>query len=243
MTVKYHVSPDTGRPNICRAEKNCPVGGKHYANKDDARAGYEREMAKNTVVAPVSKNAYVSPFKPRQQVQGVTVWPYRELVEEAGGLGKLEKAYPGVKFSADANGMMALEGPAKKVEAYINEPGGRKADIRNSLKNLTPVTASKETPAVQEDPQDLPVSSGLILEDTDEWAEEELVEEENPTLTFDEEIDIDDDFSDIKCDDCKHPLSECTCGECEYCGVLEDEDHEDYCPLYKPKPAAYSWER
>lgn len=49
MSVRYHISPTTGRPNICRAEKECPIGGAHYDNKVDARAGYEASQAAATI--------------------------------------------------------------------------------------------------------------------------------------------------------------------------------------------------
>lgn len=49
MAVKYHISPETGHPNLCKAQEgNCPVtketGGSHYATKDEARIGYESSM-------------------------------------------------------------------------------------------------------------------------------------------------------------------------------------------------------
>lgn len=45
---KYHISPDTGRPNICRAIDKCPIGGEHYDSKDEARSGYEAQQSGNT---------------------------------------------------------------------------------------------------------------------------------------------------------------------------------------------------
>lgn len=42
----YHVNPQTGNPNICRAKKKCPYGGpaSHYPTKEEARAAFESEM-------------------------------------------------------------------------------------------------------------------------------------------------------------------------------------------------------
>lgn len=249
MAVKYHVSPDTGRPNICRAEKNdCPVGGTHYASKDDARAGYEKEMASTTLAPTVSKNAYESPFKPRQVVKGSTVWNYKSLVEEGGGRRKFEAAHPDLAFTEGPDGELVVEGPAKKVEAYIQEPGGRKADINKSLRGLQPVEVKKDL-ATKQAPSVKPVLAEElpVLSPEDEWAEEELTLDAEPNVAFEEVeiIDIDDDFSDIKCDECKNSLDSCTCGECKFCGANEAEDEEHYedCVLYKPKPVAYSWER
>lgn len=56
--TKYHVSPSTGRPNICRATKRpCPIGGQneHYSSKDEARAAYETQQSGNTVAVPMKK--------------------------------------------------------------------------------------------------------------------------------------------------------------------------------------------
>lgn len=75
--TRYHINPETGRPNICRATKGpCKyaVNGEeppHYRSKDEARAGYERDMAQNTLVStskrgkskPPSQDAVGSPGK------------------------------------------------------------------------------------------------------------------------------------------------------------------------------------
>ena len=48
MPNRYHISPKTGNPNICRAKtvENCPFGNdsEHYDSKQDARDAYERTM-------------------------------------------------------------------------------------------------------------------------------------------------------------------------------------------------------
>lgn len=44
--TKYHISPESGRPNICRAEKqDCPVGGSHFDNKVEAKAYAENKLS------------------------------------------------------------------------------------------------------------------------------------------------------------------------------------------------------
>lgn len=50
---KYHINPETGRPNKCTASKrSCPFGGheNHYDNKDSARKAYELKMEKNSII-------------------------------------------------------------------------------------------------------------------------------------------------------------------------------------------------
>ncbi len=44
MATKYHINPDSGKPNICKAQEgNCPYGGedRHYATREEARGAYE----------------------------------------------------------------------------------------------------------------------------------------------------------------------------------------------------------
>lgn len=47
--AKYHINPETGRVNICRADdskaKGCPFGGAdaHYTTKEGARVAYEKQ--------------------------------------------------------------------------------------------------------------------------------------------------------------------------------------------------------
>lgn len=44
--MKYHISPKTGFPNICRAtDRPCPIGGQdeHYSTKDEARQAFEKK--------------------------------------------------------------------------------------------------------------------------------------------------------------------------------------------------------
>ncbi len=38
MSNGYHISPETGRANVCRATKrDCPVGGEHFATREEAQ--------------------------------------------------------------------------------------------------------------------------------------------------------------------------------------------------------------
>lgn len=54
---KYHISPDSGLANICRATiQNCPVGGEHFDNKESAKEFIEKELAhKYGTTASISK--------------------------------------------------------------------------------------------------------------------------------------------------------------------------------------------
>lgn len=52
MTVRYHISPKTGNPNICRAKsaESCPISKndegvvEHFDSKEKARESYEKHM-------------------------------------------------------------------------------------------------------------------------------------------------------------------------------------------------------
>lgn len=45
MATKYHINPETGRANICRAEYNCKFGNvKHYDSKEGALKGVELQL-------------------------------------------------------------------------------------------------------------------------------------------------------------------------------------------------------
>lgn len=59
METRYHINPETGKPNICRAtgKRGCKYKGsdgrepEHYATKEEAQAGYEREMRGSTLIS------------------------------------------------------------------------------------------------------------------------------------------------------------------------------------------------
>ena len=47
-TKSYHINPETGNPNLCRAEKGkCPFGSpeEHFPTKGEALLAYENRMA------------------------------------------------------------------------------------------------------------------------------------------------------------------------------------------------------
>lgn len=58
--AKYHLSPTTGRPNKCYAEKRaCPIGSsdEHYGSKEEAREAFERKMSADAVPEAAKKTA------------------------------------------------------------------------------------------------------------------------------------------------------------------------------------------
>lgn len=237
MGVKYHVSPTTGRPNLCRADvRDCPVGGDHYSTKDEARAAYESSM-EGSVLAPV-----VSKKTPSNdtQVESTTAWSYSQIVTGPRALGKLQKAYPNLTFSSSSEDEMVVRGPFADVKAYIEEPGGRAKEIKASLAAVIEVHDERKAgPSFTEDGEALP-DENLF----DDWEaaggwDDELFPLEEPVLK--EGIDEDDDYDSIKCDDCGSSLSLCTCGDCDFCGGPEGDHYED-CDMAPKRGYRYSWE-
>lgn len=56
MADKYHISKTTGRPNKCVAKGKCPVGGKHFDDKETARSYVEEVLAKeHGTINPITK--------------------------------------------------------------------------------------------------------------------------------------------------------------------------------------------
>lgn len=52
--ARYHINPETGRPNLCSAKFQCrfAVGGQepeHYDSKDEARAAFEGQMGSEAI--------------------------------------------------------------------------------------------------------------------------------------------------------------------------------------------------
>lgn len=57
--TKYHINPETGRANICRATKHCPLGADtpHFDTKEEAKAYIENSAAQeHALFTPISKN-------------------------------------------------------------------------------------------------------------------------------------------------------------------------------------------
>lgn len=55
---RFHINPETGRPNICRAKtpEGCSYFGEdHYDSREEAQAAYERSQEDNLLQKPVSR--------------------------------------------------------------------------------------------------------------------------------------------------------------------------------------------
>lgn len=56
--ARYHINPETGRPNQCTAKVQCRFGSEtqHFDSKEAARAGYEKQMKDQTVSESLKKS-------------------------------------------------------------------------------------------------------------------------------------------------------------------------------------------
>lgn len=110
MAVKYHINQETGRPNICRADKGpCPVGGQHFEDKAEAKKAGEALMAdqhdafstlskkKPTAVAPkngasVATHAGVQAITDRinQEVGKNDIEHYKKIASNVEGVSRAD---------------------------------------------------------------------------------------------------------------------------------------------------------
>lgn len=85
-SVRYHINPETGNANLCRADfGNCPYEKnnfeEHYATKQDAQKAYEKRMEN-----PVSENSRL--MKTRGKIQQAIV---NRLMDHSGSTAFLSK--------------------------------------------------------------------------------------------------------------------------------------------------------
>lgn len=145
--TRYHINPETGRPNICRATKGpCKyaVNGEeppHYRSKDEARAGYEKDMAQNTLVSTSKRG---KPNPPSQSSQGAVDSPGKALGAE-GMSRKAKEAFSqhlkdnGVKATLFSNCALELYHEGETVPQEVHSFDAEvDASSMNTLVNKPP---------------------------------------------------------------------------------------------------------
>jgi hypothetical protein len=97
---KYHISPRTGLPNICRAtSRGCPLGGAdtHFDSKVEAKAYAETKLSKEHGITSLSKSGTAKPkLAPKRVAPESTPKasaPAEDLSSEAIALGKAKKPF------------------------------------------------------------------------------------------------------------------------------------------------------
>lgn len=105
--TKYHINPETGRANICRAVNNCAFNkdGKimeHYDTRQEAQDSFEKQNSQNNIRLLQKQTKATSPGRMSKE-------EYHRLQEEKGRKRKLERE---------------AENRAKEKEAY------RKKELR-----------------------------------------------------------------------------------------------------------------
>lgn len=221
MAIKYHISPATGRPNICKAQHSCPVGSdnEHFTSKDAARTAYENSQGGSFVESPLKKTEKAIAWPPNR-----TEWPDPGDGTEVSP-SNIEGWYEGTNpsdevyyFAQEEFGPQVLEVSPGNFHVFDSDHEEIFRDFATPEEAMTSASEIKVGP----------VSPSSIEMGT-----------EPPEG---EKVDLDDDFSSIRCDDCDNILSRCTCDGCEYCGVYDGDDHYEECPEYRPVTKAYSWD-
>lgn len=70
---KYHINPETGRANICRAVKNCAFSNngesvEHYDSKEEAQSAFEKQNSKKTINS-IEKRTVIVPATKEEKSQ------------------------------------------------------------------------------------------------------------------------------------------------------------------------------
>jgi hypothetical protein len=139
LSNRYHISPRTGLPNICRAKSanSCPIvgaDGDHFGSKEEAREYIEENLSKEHGIKSISKKAkkpkadetvekpVIAPVKPKplsdvEAFEKLSKAEQRELVRS--GHGELDY-YEGV----DADNMM------EKLRQYTPTHLGRDTFVK-----------------------------------------------------------------------------------------------------------------
>lgn len=91
----YHINPDTGNPNVCRAQQdNCPFGwpDEHFESKAEARAAYEasnksfkRPAKRGKPVLPLVEPGQPNPLLAEARVQHKKGWGGNDFKGQDGG--------------------------------------------------------------------------------------------------------------------------------------------------------------
>ena len=135
--AKYHVNPETGNANVCRARKNCPFGGDeaHYPTKEAARQAYELSMdALQKKVASNSPAAgrLASGGSPRKTLDGYFRGQEVEVLQEDGELkGQWAKMYVS-SLSADRSSLFVAEKPGDESVRSIGRRENHKIRLIDS---------------------------------------------------------------------------------------------------------------
>lgn len=105
-TIKYHISPKTGRPNKCTASlRACPVGGEgdHFPTQEEARRAYEERQKEQELPKPLKAT------RPR----AVVAQEAQRVMEDLRALGvrkmRLMQSFTGKDFDTALEAMKKLE--------------------------------------------------------------------------------------------------------------------------------------
>lgn len=83
MSVRYHISPKTGNPNICRAKtaESCPISKnddgvvEHFETKEEARDAYERHMEEKAKTEAAAEKLRKEKIREERKKAAEKNWP------------------------------------------------------------------------------------------------------------------------------------------------------------------------
>lgn len=83
MSVRYHISPKTGNPNICRAKtvESCPISQsdegvvEHFDNKEAARDAYEQHMEEKAKTEAAAEKLRKEKIREERKKAAEKNWP------------------------------------------------------------------------------------------------------------------------------------------------------------------------
>lgn len=113
--TKFHVNPETGNPNICKATKKCRFGddADHYESKKEARDAYESSMMKQTV----DRN---KELKKRKKIIGPSMDEIAAGLETPAGFSRLDSE-EGPYYEGDSPfKVITLEGDGITIKVNLN---------------------------------------------------------------------------------------------------------------------------
>lgn len=134
--TKYHISPKTGKPNVCKAKNECPVtgehGGKHFESKEEAIVGAEhRAKAENTTLDEFESKFRKILGEENPHFEGTLNYCFKNFREAEEELAQTKKTQS--KFSLnDREDVLTIEELAR--EAKKENPDEEK--MRKLLENL-----------------------------------------------------------------------------------------------------------
>lgn len=99
--ARYHINPETGRPNQCTAKVQCRFGSEtqHFDSKESARAGYEKQMQGQTVSGSLKKTV-----EPPEHVPAEVIFDKKAVEAAAKEIDKIGNGVVSIELASEFMG-------------------------------------------------------------------------------------------------------------------------------------------